>query len=660
MNEPISPGTLAGWATNVASSAWGILYDVADVKKSNQPTKISSKSTEKKISNADLRKKKESGSVGKIIVHLESVHKSAVSDAAEGDHFVTASYDDTPAGEEEKSNTVLSSATPVFNVKWTMPASHYRSQFRLCLVDANTDRKVGVAKVTPYYLMQREADKYGKVDYSPDFEKLPMFDASNEKEEIGYFNVSISFEEDVKNFFLSLTPKLAQSSPDETLSIERLSRHIDRFKLLLNVFFNIIAEYRSIMNWDSVPITLFVFVVFVYTCLYIDAEYALCCPLFLCVYLMTRSLQRRRFGLYRKHWVEKGIPEEEMYRPISYLRVSVVGFRNLPKELLKGANAAMQKPCVKISYLPVQNDISASKMEKELVVGYVGGPNHVSNDGTNRLSKFVHSISGMISNENTKADLLQNTLDPWPAGDIHVSNDDKNRVVLLCDDETTHISCLYPILSPIVKDTIHDDTDDDKDKKTKKEAKLQGPHLLPWEENDGMISFSIFQLNYLVDKSIGNVKIAIKDLLPKDKDFVDGLQPEVAGWFNTSQDSSNMDSVSASIEELMDNTVFPKHLSTDSYEEKSASNSNGNVQVYLRMQLDVRSSPNSTSNDKINTNTNSPTNKDKDISLTLYSILCDKENESKSGIAALWNMVLSSLSSPSSLLSLSPSLLSLA
>lgn len=217
-------------------------------------------------------------------------------------------------GEEEKSQTVLSSATPVFNVKWEMTASHYRAQMRIYLVDANNDRKVGVAKVTPYYLMQREADKYGKLDKSPDFEKLTMYDANNEKEEIGYFKISISFEEHTKNFFLSMTPKLAQTSPDETLSIERLSRHIDRFKLLLYFFTSLFDEYRSIMNWDNVPLTIFLFFVFVYTCLHIDAEYALCCPLFICVFLMTRSLQKRRFGSYRKNWIEKGIPEDEMFR----------------------------------------------------------------------------------------------------------------------------------------------------------------------------------------------------------------------------------------------------------------------------------------------------------------------------------------------------------
>ena len=99
------------------------------------------------------------------------------------------------------------------------------------------------------------------------------------------------------------------------------------------------------------------------------------------------------------------------------------------------ANLTHAKPCVKISYFPVQNDISATKMDKELVIGYVGGPNHgPSNDGTNSLSKFVSSLSGMIRNEHSKADLLQNTLDPWPADDNILAADEKNKVVLLCDD----------------------------------------------------------------------------------------------------------------------------------------------------------------------------------------------------------------------------------
>lgn len=44
-------------------------------------------------------------------------------------------------------------------------------------------------------------------------------------------------------------------------------------------------------------------VFFVYFTLYLDAEYALCAPLFLLVALMTESWFYRHFGYFRKKWV---------------------------------------------------------------------------------------------------------------------------------------------------------------------------------------------------------------------------------------------------------------------------------------------------------------------------------------------------------------------
>ena len=146
---------------------------------------------------------------------------------------------------------------------------------------------------------------------------------------------------------------------------------------------------------------------------------------------------------------------------------------------------------------------------------------------------------------------------------------------------------MYPILEPIVKDAIiTEEADNDADKKAKKDVK-QTPHLLPWEENDGIISFTIFQLNYLVDKAMGTVKIALKDLLAHDKNEAQRLQPEIAGWFTVSNDN-NINSTS--LEDIMDNTIFTKQ-STDSFEGKDDtrdSSLSNQMQVYLRMQLDLQ------------------------------------------------------------------------
>ena len=147
-----------------------------------------------------------------------------------------------------------------------------------------------------------------------------------------------------------------------------------------------------------------------------------------------------------------------------------------------------------------------------------------------------------------------------------------------------------------MKDTIpsSEESENDVDKKAKKDVK-QVPHLLPWDENDGIISFTIFQLNYLVDKAMGTIKIAVKDLLPKDKKDIQGPQTEIAGWFTVSNDSNIS---STSLEDIIDNTLMQ---SSDSYDGKddvankdTSSSSNSQMQVYLRMQLDIRNSPQGT------------------------------------------------------------------
>ena len=94
---------------------------------------------------------------------------------------------------------------------------------------------------------------------------------------------------------------------------------------------------------------------------------------------------------------------------------------------------------------------------------------------------------------------------------------------------------------------------------------------------------------------MGTIKIAVKDLLPKDKKDMQGPQPEIAGWFTVSNDSNVSNT---SLEGIMDNTM---KQSSDSYDGKddianndSSSSSNSQMQVYLRMQLDIRNSPQGT------------------------------------------------------------------
>jgi hypothetical protein len=59
-----------------------------------------------------------------------------------------------------QSQVVMSSATPVFNRKWTLIAPHYRAILRLYLVDAHTNRKIGTARISMYNMQMKCIDAH--------------------------------------------------------------------------------------------------------------------------------------------------------------------------------------------------------------------------------------------------------------------------------------------------------------------------------------------------------------------------------------------------------------------------------------------------------------------------------------------------------------------
>ena len=90
------------------------------------------------------------------------------------------------------------------------------------------------------------------------------------------------------------------------------------------------------MDWEDPFLTLSLMAVFIYTTFNINAEYALCCPIFVLLALFTKSLIDRKSGKFRKRWVEDGNSSSapvEKYQPIAVMRIAVVGYKNLPSFL---------------------------------------------------------------------------------------------------------------------------------------------------------------------------------------------------------------------------------------------------------------------------------------------------------------------------------------
>ncbi len=648
----------------------------APVHPVNKPTNVVTNTKSAKIITKKIMKANSldagvplTAGVGRIFVHLMQVTKHNVNDAAEGDHYVLLTLEDTDY--EERSQRIISSATPVFDIKRVMIAPHYRALLRIYLVDASTDRKVAVATTSPYALMQRDADKYNSDWTKVPFENVPMHDLQDEKVEIGYLSVKIAFEEDVTSLFLSSIPRAAPNSPDELLSVERLSQHIERFKALIAFGNDCFAEYCYIMDWENIPLTLTLLIIFLIMVFRVDAEYALCCPLFLLVILMTRSLLCRRNGLYRKKWIEKGIDNLPDSASVSVLRIAVCDYRNITYNFqenkllsaISNTQGSIRNPYVKLSLvLPSKssavpiNDVKSLKNERrELVIGTIsgdsigtgiggivgagiGGISSVTNKAlttSGPLSTIITSINSIIRNEpQSKENILQNILDPWPATKSSGKEERETPI---------HTSFVYPILQPYVETTAIkvDDTDqflnsneeEEEERRRGGKQAQQAPSkpisLLPWSQNESVIKLSLFEKNpsALLDTYIGTVHVKLNTLLTNngsDKNnstIKAGIQSEVSGWYDIVPSKTAGETESFNLNSISHDTTSSETSNVRSNDKKA--------QVFLRMQLDIYDEDNSGNVDRVVDR--------QELSIILHDVLSVKDDKTASTISNLWN-----------------------
>lgn len=96
--------------------------------------------------------------VGYMHIHVISAFKTKVKDVADGDHYILACVEDSRR--EFKSKSVYHSATPIFNVRWTIKMENFHSAVSLYLVDAYSHRKIASTRFTCFALMQRDADRH--------------------------------------------------------------------------------------------------------------------------------------------------------------------------------------------------------------------------------------------------------------------------------------------------------------------------------------------------------------------------------------------------------------------------------------------------------------------------------------------------------------------
>lgn len=163
-------------------------------------------------------------------------------------------------------------------------------------------------------------------------------------------------------------------------------------------------------------------VIFVYLTLYLDSEYALCAPLFILVEpsfphsglillqvaLMTETWIHREFGYFKKRWV--AAEDDSMnypYRPVSYLRLAVAGFRNFG---LKGVPKS-PPPFVRVTLLP-EGDHSGkipTSIQEYHIATFVTSPDRHGSLPSLICPSDLHHTGGMTLRDNIESSRNQKT-----------------------------------------------------------------------------------------------------------------------------------------------------------------------------------------------------------------------------------------------------------
>ena len=280
------------------------------------------------------------------------------------------------------------------------------------------------------------------------------------------------------------------------------------------------------MSWEDPLFTSGVFVTFVFTTLWLNAEYFMSVPLFIVVLLMTRSYYYRKNGGFKNHLIEKGqdvitVP----FRSFAYLRVAVCGFKNFSK---KGHQTLYPHPhYVKISYIkPLFSSANTRSVNSgqsdsvEHVIAVVnvssaaGVHDHLSSSSRSAASSnssgTLHQILANLSiirSDNDKDGVIQNIADPWP----------RHK-----PDSSIDVSFIYPILQGDVKKSNNIELprgDSSKNKEnldTDKDTTAVRPKFQPWEEAEGFVKFSLYgdsPVNSFIDSNLGSITIPLKDLV---------------------------------------------------------------------------------------------------------------------------------------------------
>lgn len=330
----------------------------------------------------------------------------------EGDYYCRLVYD----GIVHETSPVLKSADPMFMEKICFQVGRTSSEFRVEVVDFNTDLCIAGLKMSLFQLLQRDADKFVRTNKllnalkTPlrrlslsDEDKEAMINSSNDETHVPSnielcsllpsssasksgtpSNKTIGFVLMEAKYVETKTDLLRTRLADEIVtvdyeekefSVESLRETFERLNRAIIAFRWFDAQYDSIISWKNKKKSGVALAVFVYGCIFINLEYAIAYILMGVLVYMLYQLHLRLEGAFARRWIRYAEYEQEqedkltLYRPLADLRVAVHEarisqstdqFLKESQTVLKDVSSSKLGYYVRIKFIP--NDKKRSKL----------------------------------------------------------------------------------------------------------------------------------------------------------------------------------------------------------------------------------------------------------------------------------------------------------
>ena len=352
-------------------------------------------------------------------------------------------------------------------------------EYRIDVVDAHTDKPIGMFVLTAQGLLQQQRDNMvategfavmnpfqrpsictekhrWRLELRTGMKSGEYFAASSGRkngEITGWLDIDLCLTENTEQLYSS-RPIECPARPADALNVEMFQVHIARIGRLLEDIKKAVEAFSYVISWKNPALTSLSLILFIVLCLRFNAEYVLSLPVFFLLVYMSFLATVRKGGGLKDRFVERetmACLETEkhvsvkysVYRPIGRLQVTVRRGRNIRSRDLGIAGSAGSR----IYWDPLRYCKSEKTKASLIAVDFSLSASH--DIGTTNFHYSANPIWGEVheSEETKRLQQLIPSQGEFFGAPSEISSGATESTAEMKDE--VPVGCLFPVLQPI-------------------------------------------------------------------------------------------------------------------------------------------------------------------------------------------------------------------